>query len=113
MMKGKAAIYEGPGIPMEIKELPLPEVGPDAVLIKISMANICGSDIHIWKGERKRSVLPTILGHEMTGTVYQLGENVKTDSAGKPLAEGDRVVYQYMKPCFRCPTCLKGQSGER
>ena len=46
----------------------------------------------------------------MTGTVYQLGKNVKTDSAGKPLSEGDRVVYSYMKPCFRCPTCLKGQS---
>ena len=110
MIRGKAAIYEGPGLSMKIKEFPLPEVDPDAVLIKISLANICGSDIHIWKGERKRSVLPTILGHEMTGTVYHLGKNVHTDSTGKPLSEGDRVVYSYMKPCFRCPTCLKGQS---
>src|SRR5207237_2054159 len=50
----------------------------------------------------------TIIGHEMAGRVYALGEGLKTDWLGKPLKEGDRVVYQYFQPCWRCPVCLSG-----
>ncbi|MBM3133249.1 MAG: zinc-binding dehydrogenase, partial [Chloroflexi bacterium] len=52
--------------------------------------------------------LPAILGHEMTGRVVRLGRGITTDSAGQPLKEGDRVVYQYFVPCGRCPACLRG-----
>lgn len=107
-MKGKAAVYTGVGLPMEIREYPLPEVAPGAVLIKVSLANICGSDLHYWRGEARWPAFPSILGHEMTGRVYQLGKGVATDSMGLPLKEGDRVVYQYFFPCERCPTCLSG-----
>ena len=48
---GKAAVFFGPGKPFEIREVPLPEVEPDAVLIRVSLANICGSDLHFWRGD--------------------------------------------------------------
>lgn len=110
--KGRAAIYRGLGQPMEVKEYPVPEPEPGAIVIKVTMAGICGSDLHIWRGDidlaALGAALPTVLGHEMTGKVARLGEGVLTDSAGQPLAIGDRVVYPYFYSCGRCPACLKG-----
>src|SRR5437660_4307440 len=68
---GRAAVFHGPGKPFEIRELPLPEVEPDAVLIRVTVANICGSDLHFWRGDAPLR-LPEdgwIYGHEMTGRV--------------------------------------------
>jgi len=109
---GRAMIYRGLGHPMELKEYPVPEPEPGAILIKMRRANICGSDLHMWRGDVDLlgwgQPLPVILGHEMTGTVAKLGEGVSTDSAGQPLAVGDRVVYRYFLPCGRCRACLSG-----
>src|SRR5438128_6938360 len=105
---GRAAVFHGPGKPFEIRELPLPEVEPDAILIRITVANICGSDLHFWRGDAPLR-LPEdgwIYGHEMTGRVARLGARVKTDSLGRPLTEGDRVAYCYFYPCGRCHACL-------
>ena len=111
--KGRAAIYNGLGKPFEIKEYPVPDPEPGAILIKVSVATICGSDLHMWRGDLDLAALglpmPTILGHEMTGKVAKLGKGISTDSAGQPLSEGDRVVYRYFKPCGRCPSCLRGE----
>lgn len=113
--KGRAAIYMGLGHPMEIKEYPVPEPEPGAILIKMRRANICGSDLHMWRGDIDLATLgqplPVILGHEMTGTVVKLGDGVLTDSAGEPLQVGDRVVYRYFVPCGRCRACLRGQDA--
>jgi len=113
--KGRAAVYKGLGYPFEIKEYPVPEPEPGAILIKVSRANICGSDLHIWRGDLDLlslgAPLPSILGHEMTGKVVKLGEGVSTDSAGQPLTEGDRVVHRYFYPCGSCRACLKGNDG--
>lgn len=113
--KGRAAIYKGLGHPFEIKEYPVPDPEPGAILIKVSRANICGSDLHTWRGDYDLAAIgmpmPLILGHEMTGTVAKLGEGISTDSAGQPLAEGDRVVYRYFFPCGRCWACLNGQDA--
>lgn len=108
-MKGKAAVFLGPGKPFDLRELPVPEVEPDAVLVRVSLANVCGSDLHFWRGDAPLR-LPEdgwIFGHEMTGRVARLGSRVKTDSLGRPLAEGDRVAYTYFYPCGRCPACLE------
>jgi len=113
--KGKAAAYKGLGHPMEIVEYPVPEPGPGAILIKMRRANVCGSDLHMWRGDVDLAAMgmpmPVILGHEMVGAVAKLGEGVVTDSAGQPLAEGDRVVYRYFVPCGRCRTCLSGDDA--
>jgi threonine dehydrogenase-like Zn-dependent dehydrogenase len=108
MIKGKAAVFFGPGKPFQIRELTLPEVEPDAVVIRVTLANVCGSDLHFWRGDAPLR-LPEdgwIFGHEMTGRVAQLGAKVKTDSLGRPLREGDRVAYTYFYPCGRCYVCL-------
>ena len=113
--KGRAAVYKGLGQPMEIKEYPVLEPEPGAILIKVSMANICGSNLHMWRGDLDLAAvgarLPAILGHEATGKVAKLGEGVSTDSAGQPLAVGDRVVYRYFYPCGRCAACLRGEDA--
>lgn len=107
-MNGRAAIYHGPEQPFELREFPLPPVEPDAILVQVTMAGICGSDLHIWRGELPgRFHLPA--GHEMTGRVYKLGDNIRTDSLGQPLREGDRIAYAYFYPCRRCYVCLRGE----
>jgi len=111
MSTGKAAVFFGPGKPFEIREVPLPDVEPDAVLIRVSLANVCGSDLHFWRGDAPLR-LPEdgwIYGHEMTGRVARLGARVKTDSLGRPLREGDRVAYTYFYPCGRCYACLANE----
>jgi L-iditol 2-dehydrogenase len=114
--KGRAAVYKGLGIPLEIKEYPVPDPEPGAIVVKVSVANICGSDMHMWRGDLNLGLvgapLPIILGHEATGKVAKLGAGVSTDSAGQPLKEGDRVVWMYYYPCGHCPACLKGRHAE-
>src|SRR5256884_4382842 len=108
MITGKAAVFFGPGKAFEIREVTLPEVEPEAVVIRVSLANVCGSDLHFWRGDAPLR-LPDdgwIYGHEMTGRVARLGSKVKTDSLGRPLKEGDRVAYTYFYPCGRCYACL-------
>jgi D-arabinose 1-dehydrogenase-like Zn-dependent alcohol dehydrogenase len=102
----------GPGGPFEIREYPIPEVEPEAILAKITMASICGSDVHTFKGERPEILgtkpSPRLLGHEAVSTVYRLGRNVKTDEVGRPLREGDRKTFCYFSPCGHCWNCLNG-----
>jgi threonine dehydrogenase-like Zn-dependent dehydrogenase len=109
-VKGKVAIYRGAMKEMEFREYPLPDVGPDDILVKIHLANICGSDLHIWRGHgpgfpRK---FPAVPGHEMVGEIFQLGKNVRSDCIGQKLEEGDRIAYTYFLPCGACPACLHG-----
>jgi D-arabinose 1-dehydrogenase-like Zn-dependent alcohol dehydrogenase len=112
---GKAAVYKGLGHPMEIVEYPVIDPEPGAILVKVKRANICGSDLHMWRGDVDLAALgqplPAILGHEMIGTVSKLGQGITTDSAGQPLSEGDRIVYRYFVPCGRCKACLKGNDA--
>jgi threonine dehydrogenase-like Zn-dependent dehydrogenase len=111
MSTGKAAVFFGPGKPFEIREVPVPEVESDAVLVRVALACVCGSDLHFWRGDAPLR-LPEdgwIFGHEMMGRVAKLGARVKTDSLGRPLKEGDRVAYPYFYPCGRCFACLNNE----
>lgn len=107
---GKMAVFHGSGKPFEIREYPVPDPEPGAILIKIALANICGSDLHYWRGEldyaKMGRPLPLNTGHEHVGSVYKLGPGVTTDSTGQPLRVGDRVAYRYFFPCGRCKPCL-------
>ncbi len=91
----------------------MPDPEPGAVIMRITVANICGSDLHQWRGEMDLAALgrpmPQILGHEMTGRVVALGEGIRTDNSGQPLAEGDRIIFRYFNPCGRCRACLRRQ----
>ena len=108
---GLACVFSvEPNVPIEIADFPLPEVEPDAILVRMTIANICGSDLHVWRGEMSapfETAPPGYgSGHEGTGQVARLGSNINTDSLGRPIQEGDRVVFAYFFPCNRCYACL-------
>ncbi|MCH8192073.1 MAG: zinc-binding dehydrogenase [Chloroflexi bacterium] len=108
---GRIAVFMGPHRDFELREFPVPDVEPGAILIKISAANVCGSDLHFWRGDMgKGREVPggSLMGHEMTGRVARLGQGVTTDSLGRPLREGDRVAYAYFYPCRKCAICATG-----
>ena len=111
-MEGTAALFNGTGRPFELGRVPLPDPGPGGVLVAVRLANVCGSDLHMWRGEldleRLRVPFPVVLGHEAVGEVVALGEGVVADAAGQPLAPGDRIVWRYFTPCGACPACLSG-----
>jgi threonine dehydrogenase-like Zn-dependent dehydrogenase len=111
---GRAALFFGPGKPFRLTELPVPEPEPGAVVVRVTRANVCGSDLHIWRGDGALGFMARddgrIIGHEMTGVVHALGDGVERDWAGRPLAVGDRVVYQYFAPCGRCRSCTRGMT---
>lgn len=110
---GRIARFDAPGEPFEIETVVLDEVGPGEILIKVTRANICGSDVHAWHGTfATRGLggqLPTVLGHEMVGVVEALGEGVSADSNGAPLHAGTRVVFPYFFACHACRNCLAGR----
>jgi L-iditol 2-dehydrogenase len=110
-MDGQIAVLRDIRGPWDFQRYPLPDPEPGAILVKISYANVCGSDLHIWRGEMGPINAQTgrVVGHEMTGTVVALGAGVTTDSTGQKLSEGDRIIYNYFFPCGRCVPCLRGQ----
>lgn len=90
------------GQPLEMHELPIPEVGPRDVLVKVKAAGICHSDAHYRAGVSPVRPLPMTLGHEVAGCVEEVGEAV----AG--LQPGDRVCLHYMVTCGDCEYCNMG-----
>jgi len=80
-----------------------PHIGPDQVLVETGCAGICGTDLHIYRGEfHGRVRYPAILGHEFGGIIVQVGQAVKGFEAG------DRVVVDPIIPCHACPACMSG-----
>lgn len=75
----------------EIREYPIPALGDDDILVKVEACGVCGTDAHEFKRD-PFGLIPVVLGHEGTGEIVKMGKNVKLDSAGKPLAVGDKVV---------------------
>lgn len=75
------------------------------VLIKVAYAGICGSDVSIYLGKHPRAKTPLVMGHEFTGTVHAIDENVNTT-----LKVGDRVVVNPLYFCGRCRACLNGNT---
>lgn len=76
---------------IEIKEFPIPELGDDDILVKVEGCGICGTDAHEYKND-PFALIPVVLGHEGTGEIVKMGQNVKKDSAGVDLNVGDKVV---------------------
>lgn len=93
--------------PIELQELRIPALEDDAVLVRVKAATMCGTDVHIADGQLSGSGLarlPLVLGHETVGTVVALGPSRRTDSLGRPLAEGDVISWSYAF-CDRCYWC--------
>ncbi|MBN6185628.1 zinc-binding dehydrogenase [Aneurinibacillus sp. BA2021] len=106
-MKGKVAVMMEPE-KLTFAEYELPDVGPGAVLVKVIRTNVCGSELHIWKGlhPTKKS---GVMGHEMVGMIEKLGDGVETDYAGNPVQVGDRIASTYFLTCRKCLPCQEGK----
>jgi L-iditol 2-dehydrogenase len=92
----RAGVYREKGV-VRVEEVPVPEVGPNEVLIKVAACGICGTDIK--KIYQRYVEPPQILGHELAGTVVATGDGVKK---WKP---GDRVMSFHHTPCGTCFYC--------
>jgi len=101
---GRAAVMTAAKKELEIREYPLPDVGPGCILVRITCCTICGSDLHTWTGRRK-SPLPIILGHEIVGHIVEIGAGVTMDSGNNPLRVGDRITWTIMDNCGKCYFC--------
>lgn len=90
--QAKAAVFVSPGSPLEIRSFPLRPVTADEVLIQVTMATICRSDIHSYLGHRPNPC-PGILGHEIVGIIREIGGTRRYDLRGESLSVGDRVTW--------------------
>jgi threonine 3-dehydrogenase len=89
-----------------MEEIPIPEVGPDDVLIKIVKTSICGTDVHIynWDAWAKKTIpVPMAVGHEFVGRIERTGSNVTAYKAGDLVCGEGHIV------CGRCRHCMAGQ----
>ena len=98
----KALVYQAPGR-KALEERPIPEIAaPTDAIVKIVKTTICGTDLHILKGDVATCVAPRILGHEGVGVVAKVGPGVTT------FRPGDRVLISRISACGRCAYCRRG-----
>lgn len=100
----KRAVLVGPNRPIEVWEHPILPPQPGEVLLQVHMSGVCGTDVHLWRGEVPLPG-PVVLGHEGIGVIEELGQGVTTDYAGMPVGVGDRVYWVPMRPCYHCYYC--------
>lgn len=99
-----AAVFVRPG-KIELQEKPIPQVGPTDALLKITTTTICGTDVHILKGEYP--VKPGLtIGHEPVGVIAALGQAVTGYQVG------DRVIVGAITPCGQCEPCLDSHHSQ-
>lgn len=100
----KAAVFVAPGR-IELQERPVPEIGPGDALLRVTTTTICGTDVHILKGEYP--VEPgRIIGHEPVGVIAALGPGVTGYEVGQ------RVIVGAITPCGQCEACLGGDASQ-
>jgi len=84
-------------------EVPEPRLPDDHVILRSEYAGICGTDLHVYRGEfHKRVSYPAVLGHEFSGTIVEVGKKVRG------FALDERVVVDPILSCYQCPACLTG-----
>lgn len=106
----RALVKVAPGVGMELREVPVPPVGPTDVLIRVHAAGVCGTDLHIWEWDRwaaGRMAPPTVIGHEFAGTIERLGP--EAEAAGL-LQVGDAVTAEGHIVCGHCLQCRLGHA---
>ena len=89
---------------VEIRDVPVPKIGPDDVLLKVKAAGICGWDIEMWQHKMANPVtVPVIMGHEFCGVIGEVGENVTGFSRGQRVVSETAAVI-----CGLCQQCRTG-----
>jgi len=100
----KAAVFVEPGR-IVLEEKPVPRIGPRDALLRVTTTTICGTDVHILKGEYPVARGLTI-GHEPVGVIEEIGDAVSGYTVGQ------RVIAGAITPCGQCYSCLDGSSSQ-
>jgi alcohol dehydrogenase len=102
----KGLVYHGTGR-HSWQEVPDPQLqGPDDAIVRVDAVTICGTDLHILRGDVPEVADGRVLGHEAVGTVQQVGDGVRT------VQPGDRVLISCISACGRCEYCRAGSYGQ-
>lgn len=102
----RAMILAAPGQPLREADLPVPKPQPEQVLLQIHTCGVCRTDLHIVDGELTQPKLPLVLGHQIVGTVVEVGEKVTNFNLG------DRVGVPWLgSTCNHCRYCLSGREN--
>lgn len=92
--------------PLQLQDRPVPEPGPDQLLVKIHVCGVCRTDLHVVEGELADTTLPLIPGHQAVGTVVRVGAWVSERK------EGDRVGIAWLQgTCGSCEFCIEGREN--
>jgi alcohol dehydrogenase len=102
----KALVYHGPGQRGWDTVNDPTIIDPTDIVVRIDSSTICGTDLHILKGDVPETTPGTVLGHEAVGTVQEIGASVTT------VAAGDRVLLSCVSSCGRCRFCKEGRYGQ-
>lgn len=107
-----AAVYHGPN-DLRLEEVPVPEIGPDEVLVKVLNASICGTDLRIYHGAHRKYPPGTVRipGHETVGEIAEIGKNVTGSSSGRGLEINQRVFIAPNMGCGHCAQCISGNNN--
>ncbi len=104
----RAALFTGPGRPLDLADGPTPEPRAGEVLVRVTCCTLCRSDLHTHAGRRSEP-LPAVLGHEIVGRIEAFGEGTaRTDFRGSPAAVGSRVTWAVAVGCGACFFCADG-----
>ena len=107
MERVSVATFEGPGRNPKIRSVPRPEVPDKAALIQIEACGVCGTDLHILSGHWPKPLpWPFTLGHELAGTIIEIGSKLKTDFMGHQLGVGSKVMLPPLMSCGVCHYCV-------
>src|SRR5512135_2743312 len=101
----RAVRYHGPRQPLRLDSVPRPVAKPGEVLVKVTAAGICHTELHFLSGLLNLGVQPLTLGHEVVGVVEETGAGVESPRAG------DRVILYYYVGCGHCAHCLAGDEN--
>ena len=102
----RASVFDGPGRPLELREVVAPAPGPGQVLLRVRACGVCRTDLHVLDGELPDPKLPLVLGHQVVGIVDEVGTAVES------LAPGDRVGVPWLGwTCGACRYCVSGREN--
>jgi threonine dehydrogenase-like Zn-dependent dehydrogenase len=113
MRTARAAVIPAPDRPVELRDVPLPELAPGEALLRVAYSEVCGTDVHLHRGLLAGVPYPLIPGHVSAGTLAAVrGELFDVD--GEALREGDVVTFlDVHRTCHRCWYCLVAKASTR
>jgi L-iditol 2-dehydrogenase len=113
MAKVLAGVIPKPHAPVEVRELPEPELEPGSALLEVALSEVCGTDVYLQQGRLDGAPYPLIPGHVSVGRLGKIRGRI-LDITGRPFAEGDRVTFlDVHRTCNACWHCLVAKATTR